>query len=314
MNRASWLRQLDEAGGVLLADGAMGTMLFDSGLEFGEAPERWNVEHPERVGAVHAGYLAAGSQVLLTNTFGANRFRLTMHGLEDRVAELNRAGVDVLRDAVRAAGRPALIAGDIGPSGALLTPLGDLEFAEAVVGFAEQAGALAAAGVDLIWIETMSDLDEIRAALEGVRQVAPEMAVVTTMSFDTHGRTMMGVKPEDAVEALHSWGATAVGGNCGNGPDEVIEVVHKMRAVAPETLLVAKGNAGMPELVKGRACYHATPESMADYLRRAVEAGAAVVGACCGSTPEHVRAMADALDKIRRQRILTLAEDAVDAF
>jgi len=295
MDRQAWLRILDEAGGVLLADGAMGTMLFDSGLEFGEAPERWNLEHPDRVGAVHAGYLAAGSQVLLTNTFGANRFRLTMHGLEDRVAELNRAGVETLHAAVAAAGRPALVAGDIGPSGSLLTPLGDLEFGDAVAGFAEQAGALVAAGVDLLWIETMSDLDEIRAALEGVRQVAPEIAVVTTMSFDTHGRTMMGVKPEDAVQALHSWGATAVGGNCGNGPEEVIQVVQKMRAVAPETVLVAKGNAGMPELVKGRACYHATPENMADYLRRAVEAGAAVVGACCGSTPEHVRAMADAL-------------------
>ena len=311
MDRHTWLRMLDEAGGVLLADGAMGTMLFDSGLEFGEAPERWNLEHPDRVGAVHAGYLAAGSQVLLTNTFGANRFRLAMHGLEDRVAELNRAGAETLHAAVAAAGRPALVAGDIGPSGSLLTPLDDLEFGDAVAGFAEQAGALAAAGVDLLWIETMSDLDEIRAALEGVRQVAPEMAVVTTMSFDTHGRTMMGVKPEDAVQALHSWGATAVGGNCGNGPEEVIQVVQKMRAVAPETVLVAKGNAGMPELVKGRACYHATPDSMADYLRRAVGAGAAVVGACCGSTPEHVRAMAGALNEIRRQRVLSPAEGPV---
>jgi len=308
MNSQSWLRFLDEAGGVLLADGAMGTMLFDAGLESGEAPERWNLEQPDRVRAVHAAYLSAGSQLLLTNTFGANRFRLTLHGLEDRVAELNRAGAETLQAAVAAAGRPALIAGDIGPSGSLLTPLGDLEFAEAVSGFAEQAGALTAAGVDLIWIETMSDLEEMRAALEGVRQVAPEMAVVTTMSFDTHGRTMMGVKPEDAVQALHSWGATAVGGNCGNGPEEVIQVVHKMRAASPETVLVAKGNAGMPELVKGRACYHATPESMADYLRRAVEAGAAVVGACCGSTPEHLRAMAAALSEILHPRELTLAE------
>lgn len=291
-----------------MADGAMGTMLFDAGLESGEAPERWNLEQPDRVRAVHAAYLSAGSQLLLTNTFGANRFRLTLHGLEDRVAELNRAGAETLQAAVAAAGRPALIAGDIGPSGSLLTPLGDLEFAEAVSGFAEQAGALTAAGVDLIWIETMSDLEEMRAALEGVRQVAPEMAVVTTMSFDTHGRTMMGVKPEDAVQALHSWGATAVGGNCGNGPEEVIQVVHKMRAASPETVLVAKGNAGMPELVKGRACYHATPESMADYLRRAVEAGAAVVGACCGSTPEHLRAMAAALSEILHPRELTLAE------
>jgi 5-methyltetrahydrofolate--homocysteine methyltransferase len=308
MNNQGWLRFLDEVGGVLLADGAMGTMLFDAGLESGEAPERWNLEQPDRVRSVHAAYLSAGSQLLLTNTFGANRFRLALHGLENRVAELNRAGAEILLAAVAAAGRPALVAGDIGPSGSLLTPLGDLEFADAVAGFAEQAGALAGAGVDLIWIETMSDLEEMRAALEGVRQVAPEMAVVTTMSFDTHGRTMMGVKPEDAVQSLHSWGATAVGGNCGNGPEEVLQVVAKMRAISPETVLVAKGNAGMPELVHGRACYDATPESMADYLRRAVEAGAAVVGACCGSTPEHLRAMAAALSEILHPRELTPAE------
>jgi len=296
-----WRRFLQEAGGVVLADGAMGTMLFDAGLEYGEAPERWNLERPERIGEIHRSYLAAGSRILLTNTFGGNRFRLALHGLQDRVTDANRAAADILRSAVEASGQPALVAGDIGPSGSILAPLGDLEFSEAVAGFAEQAQALVSAGVDLIWIETMSDLEETRAALEGVRQAAPEIAVLTSMSFDTHGRTMMGVTPERAVQTLNAWGAVAVGGNCGNGTEEVLQVVRKMRAASPETMLVAKSNAGMPELIGGRACYGATPETMAIYLRQAVQAGAAVVGACCGSRPDHIRAMADALGEMHRE-------------
>ena len=301
MTGEQWRRFLQEAGGVALADGAMGTMLFDAGLEYGDAPERWNLQFPERIRGIHQGYLAAGSRILLTNTFGGNRFRLAFHGLQDRVADVNGAAAVILRSAVEASGQPALVAGDIGPSGSILAPLGDLEFGEAVAGFAEQSQALVSAGVDLIWIETMSDLEEARAALEGVRQAAPEIAVLTTMSFDTHGRTMMGVTPEQAVQTLNAWGAVAVGGNCGNGTEEVLQVVRRMRAASPQTMLVAKSNAGMPELIGGRACYGATPETMAIYLREAVQAGAAVVGACCGSRPDHIRAMADALGEMRRE-------------
>lgn len=284
-------------GGAILADGAMGTMLFEVGLAFGDPPELWNVEHPDRVRAVHRGYLDAGAKILLTNTFGGNRFRLAMHKLEARTAEFNAAAVAVARQAMQAAGGEALLAGDIGPSGGILQPMGDLAFDEAVEGFAGQARALAEAGVDLFWIETMSDLEEVRAALEGVRQAAPQAPVITTMTFDTRGHTMMGVSPEQAATTLSGWGAAAIGGNCGNGPDEILGVLEKMRAVAPQAVLVSKANAGVPELVGGRAVYRADPPAMAEYARAALQAGARVIGACCGSTPEHLRAMQAALDR-----------------
>jgi 5-methyltetrahydrofolate--homocysteine methyltransferase len=290
-------QSLLEKDHLILADGAMGTMLFEAGLQFGDPPEGWNLDHPAEVGRIHQGYLEAGARILLTNTFGGNRFRLGMHNLDGRVAELNRAGATVARGAVRAVGDRALVAGDIGPSGRILAPLGDMEYPEAVAGFAEQAKALAEAGVDLFWIETMSDLEEIHAAMEGVRQAAGDVPLITTMTFDTRGRTMMGVTPEEAARALLSWGASAVGGNCGNGPDEIEAVVRKMRAVAPDAVLVAKANAGIPRLVKGRAVYGAGPAEMAEYAATVAAAGARIVGACCGSTPAHLKSMAEALDR-----------------
>lgn len=294
----SWQSLLDTQE-LILADGAMGTMLFEAGLQFGDPPDGWNLDHPDQVRRVHQGYLEAGSRILLTNTFGANRFRLSMHNLGERVGELNRAGAAVAGEAVRAAGARALVAGDIGPSGRILAPLGEMEYAEAVDGFAEQAAALAEAGVDLFWIETMSDLEEVHAAIEGVRRAAGDVPLITTMTFDTRGRTMMGVTPEEAAKALLSWSASAVGGNCGNGPDEIEAVIHKMRAVAPDAVLVAKANAGIPTLVKGRAVYGAGPAEMAEYAVTVAAAGARIVGACCGSTPAHLKAMADALMKER---------------
>ena len=279
-----------------LIDGAMGTMLFAAGLQHGDPPELWNLEHPDRVVAVHRAYLEAGAHILLTNTFGGSRLRLTLHRAQDRVAELNLAAASLLRQVVSAPGGPAaLVAGDIGPSGGVLTPYGDLPFEQARENFAEQAAALIDGGVDLIWIETMADLEEVRAAVEGVRQVSAEIPIVTTMTFDTHGRTMMGVTPEKAAEALLGLGASAVGGNCGNGPEEVITVVEKMRAAAPGAVLVAKANAGVPALVGGRAVYRASPADMAAYAVQAYAAGARLIGACCGSTPDHIRAIAGAL-------------------
>jgi 5-methyltetrahydrofolate--homocysteine methyltransferase len=279
----------------ILADGAMGTMLFDSGLEHGGAPEPWNVEHPDRVAAVHQAYLDAGSRILLTNTFGGSRYRLILHKLEGRVAELNRAAVQILRGVVDGSDKTALVAGDIGPSGGLIQPLGELTFEEVVQAFSEQATALIESGVDVIWIETMAALEEMQAAVEAVRQVSSDIPVITTMTFDTRGRTMMGVTPERAITTLNSFGAAAVGGNCGNGPEEIIDVVRKMRATAPETILVAKANAGIPELVKGKPVYRATPEDMAEYALQAYAAGARIIGACCGSTSAHIQAIANAL-------------------
>ncbi len=289
------LESLLEASPVVLADGAMGTMLFEAGLQSGDSPQSWNITYPERVRAVHRAYLDAGSQVVLTNTFGSNRFRLARHSLQSQVAELNRAGALLLRAEVEIAGGRSLVAGDIGPSGELLSPLGKLAYAEAVDAFAEQAGALVEGGVDFIWLETMSALQEIQAAIEGVRKMSPDIPLVVTMTFEKHGRTMMGVTPEQALKSLTSWGAVAVGGNCGTGPDELLNVIRTMHGLAPTLPLVFKPNAGVPELADGKTTYNATVESMAQCAVDAVRTGARVVGACCGSTPGHIRAMSEEL-------------------
>jgi 5-methyltetrahydrofolate--homocysteine methyltransferase len=290
-NFKSWINHYP----YVLADGAMGTRLFASGLEHGDAPERWTIEHPQKVSDIHQAYLEAGSQILLTNTFGGNRLRLALRGLDRRVNELNRTAAGLLKEVIAASGKEVLAAGDIGPSGGMLQPYGELSYEDAVSAFAEQAAGLIEGGVDLIWIETMADLEEVRAAVEGVRQVSAEIPLITTMTFDTRGRTMMGVTPEKAAKTLAEYGVAALGGNCGNGPDEIIEVIRKMHAVHPEAILVAKANAGMPMLVDGRPVYRATPKDMAGYAVQAFEAGARIIGACCGSTPEHILAIAGAL-------------------
>lgn len=291
---ARW-RELIDTDRPILADGAMGTMLFANGLEFGDPPEVWNLSHPDVIRRVHRGYLEAGSSIILTNTFGGNRFRLGLHGLAERVDELNRTAAILLRAEVNAAGGRAIVAGDIGPSGEIMAPLGTLDFDAAVDGFAEQARALAVGGVDVIWIETMSDLEEVRAAIEGARRGAPGLPIIATMTFDTRGRTMMGVTPEQAARSLLDWGADAIGGNCGNGPEELVPVVAKMRETAPDAVIVAKSNAGVPELVDMRTVYRAGPEEMAARAIELRDAGARIVGACCGSTPEHLARMREAL-------------------
>jgi 5-methyltetrahydrofolate--homocysteine methyltransferase len=282
--------------GLILADGGMGTMLMELGLQFGASPELWNVEQPDRVRRVHRGYLQAGSRVILTNTFGCNRLRLGLHNLQDRVVEFNTAAAKLVRQEVQQAGGRAVVAGDIGPSGGILAPLGELEPAEAMAAFAEQARGLIDGGVDVMWIETLSSLEEMHAAIDGVRQASTDIPIVATMTFDTRGRTMMGVTPEQAVRELSGWGVTTLGANCGNGPDEILSVIQKMKAAAPpEAVLVATANAGVPKLEQGRAVYGAGPEEMATYATAVADAGARVIGACCGSTPQHLEAMAAAL-------------------
>jgi 5-methyltetrahydrofolate--homocysteine methyltransferase len=292
---ATW-NELLSGSRPILADGAMGTMLMANGLEFGDPPEVWNLEHPEIIRRVQRAYADAGAQILLTNTFGGNRLRLELHGREDRVDQLNRTAAVLSRVEATAADHPVLVAGDIGPSGQIMAAIGGTltpEIAREV--FAEQAQALAAGGVDAFWVETMSDLSEVIAAIEGARDAAPDRPVIATMSFDTRGRTMMGVTPEQAAAALLEAGAAAVGGNCGNGPEELVPVIEKMRAAFPDALLVAKGNVGQPQLVGMTAQYDTTPETMAEFARLFREVGADVIGACCGSTPPHLRAMADAV-------------------
>lgn len=279
----------------ILTEGAMGTMLFASGLTQGYSPEFWNVEQPEKVAAIHQAYLDAGAQILLTNTFGGTRFRLALHKAEERVEELNIAAVKLLQKVAQTASRPVLVAGNIGPSGQVLLPYGEMSYDEAREAFADQAAALIGAGVDLIWIETMADLEEVRAAIEGIRQISQDIPIMATMTFDTRGRTMMGVTPEKAVTTMVSFGASAVGGNCGNGPAEILGVIEKMHTTLPEAILVAKSNAGVPTLVGGRPVYGASPADMADYAVKVYNAGARIIGACCGSTPEHIKAIAQAL-------------------
>jgi 5-methyltetrahydrofolate--homocysteine methyltransferase len=292
MNKIQTLLQESD---VILADGAMGTMLLKAGLEEGTLPEAWNVDEPEKVAAIHRAYLNAGSRILLTNTFGGTRFRFARHGAKDRVYELNRAAATLLRDVVDGSGTNAVVAGDIGPSGKVLIPVGDLNYDDAADGFEEQAQGLVEGGVDVIWIETMADLEEVRAAVEGVRRVSDSVPIITTMSFDTHGHTVMGVSPDVAATTLGTLGAIAVGGNCGTGPEELLQAIEKMRSVAPDTLLVSKANAGVPRLVSGKTTYDADPPTMAQYALNARDAGAHIIGACCGSTPEHIQAMAEAL-------------------
>jgi 5-methyltetrahydrofolate--homocysteine methyltransferase len=294
---ASWQDLVRDGNGVpIVADGAMGTMLMANGLEFGDPPEVWNLEHPEIIRRVQRAYADAGAQILLTNTFGGNRLRLELHGREDRVDQLNRTAAVLSRVEANAADHPVIVAGDIGPTGQIMTAIGGTltpEIARDV--FAEQARALAAGGVDVFWVETMSDLSEAVAAIQGAKEAAPDIPVIATMSFDTRGHTMMGVTPEQAAAALLDAGAVAIGGNCGNGPEELVPVIERMRAAFPDAILVAKGNVGVPTLVGMSAQYETTPETMADFALQFREAGANVIGACCGSTPPHVRAMAEAI-------------------
>jgi len=299
MNR--W-QNLIERPGVIIADGAMGTMLQQAGLNPGDPPMLWNIDQPGRVRAVHRAYLEAGARILLTNTFNGNRFRLAGHGLEVRGDELNRAGAQILRAEIEdylrkaAPGTPQpVVAGDIGPTGEIMAPLGKLSFNDAADGFARQAGSLIAGGADVIWIETMADMEEVRAAMEGTRRASADIPVIVTMTFDTHGRTMMGVKPEIAATKLIEWGVSALGGNCGNGPDEMLAAIGKMHAAAPAAILVAKSNAGMPEFVDGATVYRASPDLMAQSAIQLRDVGARIIGGCCGTTPEHIAAMARAV-------------------
>ena len=277
---------------VLVADGAIGTMLQSMGLPAGTAPELWNVEQPGHIRALHRAYLDAGSQVILTNTFGANWSKLERAGrLGARMQELNYAGVALARE--EAAGR-AYVAGDMGPTGELMAPYGTLDYQEAVRIFGGQAQTLAASGADLIWIETMSDLDEARAAIEGVRQ-ATDLPVFCSLSFTRGGRTIMGVTPTQAAEALWPLGLAAIGINCGEGIEIVTPVLTAMRTALPDAVLIAKPNAGLPHLENGETVFDLGPEAFARHVPHFVELSAQVIGACCGSSPAHIAAIAAAL-------------------
>jgi len=291
------LIQLLKTGQPILLDGAMGTMLMDAGLEQGDPPDEWNVLYPERIKAIHKAYVDAGSQLVLTNSFGGTCFRLEMHNLQDRVYELNKAAAENAHAVAVDAPHTVVVAGDIGPTGQLFEPMGLLTFEDAKEAFAEQAKGLADGGADAFWIETMSDLNEVMAAIEGVRSVS-NLPIIATMSFDTHGHTMMGVSPAKFIEELGDQNLLALGANCGTGSDELEKTVQAMREINPNVVLVAKGNAGLPHVVAGGdIVYDGSPELMAEYALNVREIGASLIGGCCGSTPEHIKAMAEVLGK-----------------
>jgi methionine synthase I (cobalamin-dependent) len=280
-----------ESGTVLIADGATGTMLQAAGLPTGKPGEAWILERPEEILKLHHAYLDAGSQLILTSTFGGTRTRLEKAGLEARVDEINQRAAELAREA---AGPERYVAGDIGPTGEMMAPLGQLTPEGAQEVFAEQAAALAAGGVDCIYIETMTDLNEAKAAVAGAQQ-ACDLPVFCTFSFDTHGRTGMGVSPAQAAAAMSGLGVAGTGANCGHAPEEVLDFLPQMRETAPTAYLVAKPNAGIPRMVKRQVVYDATPARMAELAIHYVDLGASIVGACCGSSPAHIAAMAGAV-------------------
>ena len=281
--------------GPLLGDGAMGTMLQDLGNSEGGAPELWNVERADVVEAVLEGYAAAGSRLLTTNTFGGTRARLQMHDLEARVGELNQAAAELAR---RVADRydGVFVLGDIGPSGELMEPMGELTPESAADMFGEQIRGLVAGGVDGILIETMSDLAEVEAAVTAARAEAPGLPVLVTLSFDTNLRTMMGVSPAMAVQSIAEMGADVIGANCGRGLEEMRIIAAQLaESGAGSVRLMVQSNAGLPKLQGDTFVFDGTPEEMAMYAADMRDLGFSVIGACCGSTPEHIAAMRAAL-------------------
>lgn len=279
----------------LLADGATGSNLFEMGLVSGDAPELWNIHHPDRIKLLHQRFVDAGADLILTNTFGGTRYRLKLHAAEHRVHELNRAAAQLARSVADAAGREVLVAGSMGPTGEILEPLGPLSIADARAAFAEQAAALADGGADVLWIETLSSQEEVEAAIEGASTTG--LPVVSTLSFDTNGRTMMSLTPAELAKIAERHQLAACGSNCGVGPAELVASILNMSAAAdPQTVLVAKANCGIPQYVDGAIRYDGTPELMARYVQLAVDAGARIIGGCCGTSPAHLAAMRQALD------------------
>lgn len=286
----------------VLCDGAMGTMLYERGVYIHRCYDELNLSQPGLIRAIHEEYLQAGAEIVETNTFGANRYRLERHGLQDKVREINLAGAKIARQATdqlrdkQAA--QAYVAGAVGPLGVQIEPLGKIAFEEARTAFAEQIRALAEGGpgigVDLLVLETITSLSEVHQAILAAREAAPELPILAMMTIDEEGNTLDGSSPEAAAKKLTEWGADAVGCNCSVGPATILSAVERMRT-ATTLPLVAMPNAGMPRAVDGRNIYLCSPEYMASFVRKFVQAGVRFVGGCCGTTPSHIRAMRSAL-------------------
>lgn len=293
-DRQNALSALLETRDWLLADGATGTNLFNMGLEAGEPPELWNVDHPERITKLYSDAVDAGSDLFLTNTFGGNASRLKLHNAQDRVRELNRVGAEIGREVADKKDRPVIVAGSVGPTGDIMAPMGELTHDLAVEMFHEQAEGLKEGGADVLWVETISAWEEFQAAAEAFAKA--DMPWCGTMSFDTAGRTMMGVTSADFAKKASKLDPSpiAVGANCGVGASDLLRTILGMDgAMQP---LISKGNAGIPKYHDGHIHYDGTPELMGEYAILARRSGAKIIGGCCGTTPEHLRSMRAALE------------------
>ncbi|MEL6583164.1 MAG: betaine--homocysteine S-methyltransferase [Pseudomonadota bacterium] len=280
----------------LLADGATGTTLFNMGLMSGDAPELWNTDKPDNIRKLYAGAVDAGSDLFLTNSFGGNASRLKLHDAQSRVRELNKAAAEIGREVADASGRTVVVAGSVGPTGDILEPVGTRTHAEAAEMFEEQGAALLEGGADVLWVETISSEEEMAAAADAFARLnAPWCG---TMSFDTAGRTMMGVTSERLAQYMATLPhqPIAFGANCGVGSSDLLRTVRGFAAASSDQILIAKGNAGIPKYVEGSILYDGTPELMSDYAIMARNLGARIIGGCCGTTPEHLSAMRAVLE------------------
>lgn len=297
------IAEIIAAKGWCVADGATGSNFFGRGLEAGYPPDLWCVERPEEVSRLHSEFLDAGADVILTNSFGANAPRLKLHKAENRVAELNHAAaalaMEVTRQYFEKTGRRTVVAGSMGPTGELFEPMGTLTHEQAVAVFTEQANALAAGGAEVIWIETMSSKEEVAAAAEAARTTS--LPVCATLTFDTARRSMMGITPADFAQFAVDIGLDMAGANCGVGPAELLDSTQGLIAAGLNIPVAAKGNCGIPQYIDGAIHFHGSPELMAQYALFARDAGATIIGGCCGTTPEHIAAMVAALENRPRQ-------------
>jgi 5-methyltetrahydrofolate--homocysteine methyltransferase len=310
------LRKMLATYDVILADGATGTNLFNMGLMSGDAPEMWNEQHPDRIRALYQSAVDAGSDLFLTNSFGGNASRLKLHGAEKRARSLSRIAAEIGRDVADKSTRKVLVAGSVGPTGDIMQPVGTLSHSDAVEIFHEQADGLKEGGADVLWLETISAPEEYRAAAEGFALAGMDWC--GTMSFDTAGRTMMGMTSADMVKMVEKLPNPPLGfgANCGTGASDLLRTVLGFAAQGTERPIIAKGNAGIPKYVDGHIHYDGTPELMGNYAVMARDCGAKIIGGCCGTMPDHLRHMRDALDSRPRGERPTLdaITEALGAF
>ena len=295
----SSLAELLQTRRVLLADGATGTNYFERGLGPGEPPEFWNTDHPDRVKALHQGFVDAGADIILTNTFGCNAHRLKLHKAEAQAFDLAKRASELAREVADVCDRPVVVAGSVGPTGELFEPLGALTEETAMASFRTEIEGLKAGGADVVWIETMSSIEEVRAAAKAAIEVG--MPYTATLSFDTAGRTMMGIMPDAIASVFEGLDVPPVGmgANCGVGASDILVTLLSMSAsCGPDKVYISKGNCGVPQFQGTEIVYSGTTEVMASYAALAVSSGARIIGGCCGTTPEHIAAMRASLDSI----------------